>query len=366
MVTLAEIFRRYGPAYRAAYQDELLPSHLRVMWCIENCRTEALGGHVYQCDACGEIVYSYHSCRNRHCNQCQLDKAEQWLAQQQAMLLPVPYFLVTFTLPQEVRAVAYANQQVVYNLLFRAAAEALQELAADPRFVGGQVGAIGILHTWKRDLGYHPHLHFLVPGGGLDFVNERWLSARNHFFVRVEPLSKLFRAKMRDGLQKAGLYHQIPASAWQQEWVVHSKLVGHGEKAVAYLADYVFRVGISNSRIVKLANDAVTFWYKQRQTKRRVSVTLPVFTFMQRFLQHVLPQGFVKVRYYGFLAPGNRQRLALARQLLAADHKAQQRLVEKSRPSDPAGDTPPRLACPHCGETLRLTDTIRPRSRCPP
>ena len=366
MVTLAEIFRQYGSAYRAVYHDELLPSHLRVMWCIENCRTEALGGHVYQCDTCGEIVYSYHSCRNRHCNQCQLDKAEQWLAQQQAMLLPVPYFLVTFTLPQEVRGVAYANQQVVYNLLFRCAAEALQELAADPRFVGGQVGAIGVLHTWKRDLGYHPHVHFLVPGGGLDFVNDRWRPSHNHFFVRVEPLSKLFRAKIRDGLKKAGLYRQIPATAWQQAWVVHSKSVGHGEKAVAYLADYVFRVGIANQRIVKLENDAVTFWYKQRKTNRRVSVTLPVFTFMQRFLQHVLPQGFVKVRYYGFLASGNRQRLALARELLATDHKAQQPLVGTTQPADPDGDAQHRLVCPHCGEPLRLTATIRPRSRCPP
>ncbi|MEZ4737257.1 MAG: IS91 family transposase [Caldilineaceae bacterium] len=366
MVTLAEILRRYGPAYRAAYQDELLPSHLRVMWCIENCRTEALGGHVYQCDTCGEIVYSYHSCRNRHCNQCQLDKAEQWLAQQQAMLLPVPYFLVTFTLPQEVRAVAYANQQVVYNLLFRAAAEALQELAADPRFVGGQVGAIGVLHTWKRDLGYHPHVHFLVPGGGLDFVKDRWRPMHNHFFVRVEPLSKLFRAKMRAGLKKAGLYHQIPATAWQQAWVVHSQSVGYGEKAAAYLADYVFRVGIANQRIVNLENDAVTFWYKERKTNRRVYVTLPVFTFIQRFLQHVLPQGFVKVRYYGFLAPGNRQRLALARELLAADYKARQQLMGKTQNSDPDGDIPRCLACPHCGKPLRLTATLRPRSRCPP
>jgi len=328
MVTLATIFQQYGPAYREQGGNTLLPSHLRVMWCIEHCRTAALGGHLYQCDTCGEVVYSYHSCRNRHCNQCQLDKAEAWLAQQEAMLLPVPYFLVTFTLPQEMRTVAYANQQVVYNLLFRCAAEARQALAADPRFVGGQVGAIGVLHTWKRDLGYHPHVHFLVPGGGLDFVNERWLPARNHFFVRVEPLSKLFRAKMRDGLKKADLYQSIPSAAWQQAWVVHSQSVGYGETAVAYLADYLFRVGIANQRIVKLEDDKVTFWYKERKSKRRIYVTQPVFTFIQRFLQHVLPKGFVKVRYYGFLAPGNRERLALARALLAADHKAPQRLLD--------------------------------------
>ena len=159
MVMLATIFQQYGPAYRAAKGAQLLPSHLRVMWCIEHCRTEVLGGHLYQCETCGEVVYHYHSCRNRHCNQCQSDKAAQWLAQQQTLLLPVPYFLVTFTLPQELRTAAYANQQVVYNLLFRCAAEALQKLAADLRFVGGQVGAIGVLHTWKRGLGYHPHVH---------------------------------------------------------------------------------------------------------------------------------------------------------------------------------------------------------------
>lgn len=366
MVTLAAIFQQYGPAYREQWGDTLLPSHLRVMWCIEHCRTETLGGHLYQCDTCGEIVYSYHSCRNRHCNQCQLDKAEQWLAQQQAMLLPVPYFLVTFTLPQAVRSVAYANQQVVYNLLFCAAAEALQELAADPRFVGGQIGAIGVLHTWKRDLGYHPHVHFLVPGGGIDFVNDRWWPTHNHFFVRVEPLSKLFRAKMRDGLKTAELYRQIPATAWQQAWVVHSKSVGHGETAVAYLADYLFRVGISNSRIVKLENDEVTFWYSNRQTKRRVYVTLPVFTFIERFLHHVLPKGFVKVRYYGFLAPGNRHRLALARELFAADHHAVPQTATSMRDDEirPLGQTP--ACCPRCGGALHLVEQLRPTARGPP
>lgn len=366
MVTLAEIFRQYGPAYRGAYQDELLPSHLRVMWCIESCRTEALGGHVYQCEACGEMVYSYHSCRNRHCNQCQDDKAAAWLAEQQTLLLPVPYFLVTFTLPEELRQVTYCNQRVVYNLLFRAAAEALQALAVDPRFVGGQIGMIGMLHTWTRDLRFHPHVHFLVPGGGLDFVNERWLHARNHFFVRVEPLAILFRAKFRDGLKQAALFHKVPSTAWQQPWVVHSQPVGYGAKTVEYLADYVFRVGISNSRIIKLEHDEVTFWYKDNKTKRRVSGTLPVFKFMRRFLQHVLPQGFVKVRYYGFYAAGQRHRLALARELLAADHR-----------QSPTGQTVTPLAviadsnaavqrCPKCGQPMHCVQTIRPRSRCPP
>lgn len=366
MVTLAEIFRHYGPAYRITYADELLPSHLRVMWCIEHCRTEALGGHLYQCQACGEMVYSYHSCRNRHCNQCQDDKAQAWLAEQQALLLPVPYFLVTFTLPEELRAVAYCHQQVVYNLLFRTAAEALQSLAADPRFVGGQIGGIGVLHTWTRALRFHPHVHFLVPAGGLDFVNDRWFPARNHFFVRVEPLAILFRAKFRDGLKQLALFSQVPATAWRQPWVVHSKPVGYGVKAVEYLADYVFRVGISNSRIVKLENDEVTFWYKDNKTKRRIEVALPVFTFIRRFLRHVLPQGFVKVRYYGFFAAGQRHRLALARELLAADHRQphDQRMARPQPVMVDTGETA-RL-CPKCGQPMYCVETIRPRSRCPP
>jgi hypothetical protein len=366
MVTLAELFQQYGAAYRAAHADELLPSHLRIMWCIENCRTEALGGHVYQCDGCGEMVYRYHSCRNRHCNQCQSDKAQAWLEAQKELLLPVPYFLVTFTLPRELRSIAYNKQQVVYNLLFRSAAEALQELAADPRFVGGQIGIIGVLHTWQRDLSFHPHVHFLVPGGGLDFVDARWCATHNRFFVHVKPLSILFRAKMRAGLKKAGLFHHAPSTAWQKEWVVHSKSVGYGEKAVEYLADYVFRIGISNQRIVKLENDKVTFWYKESRSKRRIFVTLPVFDFMSRFLQHVLPQGFVKVRYYGFYAPGHRSRLALVRALLGAEQRtAAQSTPAQSRLDDlsTAEDT---LGCPHCGQPLRLVQTLRPRSRCPP
>jgi len=367
MVTLAEILRQYGPAYRKARAHELLPSQLRVMWCIEHCRTEALGGHVYQCDACGEQVYHYHSCRNRHCNGCQNDKAQAWLEAQQALLLPVPYFLVTFTLPRELRTVAYKHQKVVYNLLFRCAAAALQDLAADPRFVGGQIGMVGVLHTWQRDLTFHPHVHFLVPGGGLDFATERWHAAHNAFFVHVKPLSILFRAKMRDGLKKAGLFHHVPSAAWQKAWVVHSKSVGYGQKAVAYLADYVFRIGLSNTRILKLEQDEVTFRYKHNTTKRCVLVTLPVFEFIDRFLLHVLPWGFVKVRYYGFYAPGNRHRLALARELLGA-HTPHSLTADTETVAETvaAHHAEEILTCPRCGESLKLLHILRPQSRSPP
>jgi hypothetical protein len=228
--------------------------------------------------------------------------------------------------------------------------------------VGGQIGSIGVLHTWTRALDFHPHVHFRVPGGGLDFVNERWLPTRNHFFVRIEPLAILFRAKFRAGLQQAGLSHQVPTSAWRQNWVVHSKSVGYGSKAVAYLADYVFRVGISNSRILTLEKDEVTFWYKDQQTKQRVYVILPVFAFLRRFLQHVLPQRFVKVRYYGFYAATNRHRLVLVRTLLDAEHCRPQRMAATAlcAGADGAAD---RLRCPRCGQPLYCRQTIPPHSR---
>jgi Putative transposase len=227
-------------------------------------------------------------------------------------------------------------------------------------------GLIGVLHTWTRALDFHPHVHFLVPGGGLDFVNERWLHARNHFFVHVKPLAILFRAKFRAGLKQTGLYPKVPTTAWRQQWVVHSKSVGYGVKAIAYLADYLFRIGISNSRLVKLEQDELTFWYKDRKSQRRVYVTLPVFAFIRRFLQHVLPQSFVKVRSYGLYARSHRQRLALARNLLAADERTAHRAQSSAQKAPADGGHASPLPCPKCGQPLLCVQTLRPCSRSPP
>ena len=372
MVTLAEIFRQYGPAYRESHCNELLPSHLRVMWCIEHCRTEALGGHIYTCLHCKEMVYSYHSCQNRHCNLCQSHKAQEWLEQTSALMqLPTPYYLVTFTLPAELRGVCYRNQQAMYNLLFRSAADALQDLAWDPRFVGGKLGMIGLLHTWTRDLRYHPHVHLLVPAGGLDFSQAIWRRARNHMLVHVKPLMMIFRAKMRDGMQKLGLYPQVEKTAWEKPWSVHSQSVGYGEQACEYMADYLFRVGIANQRLIKCEDGKVTFWYKENKTKQRVLCELAVDEFIRRFLTHVLPKGFVKVRYFGFYAPGARAKLATVREVLAADDK-----VSRSGPTYQIDGFHDHLAnsiaearrpcCPTCKQPMILTGTIQKRSRCPP
>ena len=207
MVEIADIFRQHGPAYRARYGARIPSNHLKAMAAIEACRTETLGGHLYACPECDEILYSYHSCRNRHCPKCQQGAAQAWLEQQQDFLLPVvPYFMVTFTLPAPLKALARSQQKLVYNLLFRTAAAALQKLAHDPRFVGGQIGMVGILQTWTRDLRYHPHLHCLVPGGGLSSNGESWLPSGQNFLVPAQPLSILFRAKFRDALKKTDLF----------------------------------------------------------------------------------------------------------------------------------------------------------------
>jgi hypothetical protein len=263
MITLGEIVRQYGAAYRAQYGDQMLPSQHAALLSIEQCRTEALGGQVYTCTACGTRRYSYHSCRNRHCPQCQQDATQTWLSRQQDLLLPVPYFLVTFTLPSELRDLAYRHQRTLYNLLFRASAAALMQLAHDPRFLGAQIGLLGVLQTWTRDLRYHPHVHYLVPGGGLADDGRTWVSAKANFLVHIKPLAALFRAKLRAALRQTAFWSEIPAAAWQQPWVVDCRPVGTARAALKYLAPYIFRVALSNNRIVRVANDQVTFRYTE-------------------------------------------------------------------------------------------------------
>jgi hypothetical protein len=316
VVELADIFRHYGPAYRAKFGDRLLPSHRHAMWAIEHCRTEALGGHVYHCLDCDTRVYQYHSCRNRHCPKCQNEQAQHWLEHQQELLLPVPYFMLTFTLPAPLRPLARSQQTLIYDLLFRTSAAATQHLAADPRFIGGQLGLVGVLHTWGRTLTYHPHVHYLIPAGGLADDGQTWRPARDDFLVPVKALSGIFRARFRDAWRSTELFDLVPTSVWEHDWVVHCKAVGNGETAFKYLAPYIFRVAISNSRILKVENDHVTFRYRASDTGQAKLCTLAVEEFIHRFLQHVLPKGFVKVRYYGFLSVSQRAQLATLRQQL--------------------------------------------------
>jgi hypothetical protein len=360
---LADIFRQYGPSYREQFGKRMPSSHLQAMRDIERCRTAALGGQVYHCPDCQETIYRYHSCRNRHCPKCQNGKAQEWLASQQDLLLPAPYFMLTFTLPQELRSLARANQHFFYNALFRASADATRKLAADPRFIGGQIGMVGVLHTWGRNLCYHPHVHYLVPCGGLSPDGDTWLPGNPDFLLPVKALGKIFRAKFRTALQKTDFFDQIPAAVWRQEWVVHAKSVGDGRNALKYLAHYVFRVAISNQRILKLENDQVTFCYKDTQTGKIKRCTLAAFEFMRRFLQHVLPKGFVKVRYYGLFSPAWRAKLHLLQQLVA--------LTLPCAPvPDPDSSQIPStddhtVCCPSCGQVLEPRPLPRTRNRPP-
>jgi Putative transposase/Transposase zinc-binding domain len=361
MVEIAEIFRLHGPDYRAKFGARMLPSHLRVMREIEQCRTEALGGQLYFCEQCAELHYSFHSCKNRHCPKCQNDQAEAWLKKQKGLLLPVNYFMVTFTLPEELRSLARSHQKTVYNILFRASAEALLALASDPRFVGGKIGMVGVLHTWTRDLFYHPHVHYIATGGGLS-PDGQWLNSRQDFLVHVKPLSLLFRAKFRDQFKKTDLFHLVGQQTWNKDWVVHCQPVGTGEAAFKYLAPYIFRVAISNKRILKLEDGQITFSYKESATDQIKFSTIPAEEFIRRFLQHVLPDHFVKVRYYGLLSPANRLLLEKARVLLGASPIDDSTSTQSQRDNEPSAA--PR--CPTCGSILKLVQRLKPQTRWPP
>jgi hypothetical protein len=357
MVEVAEIFRLHGPAYREKFSARILPSHLRAMQDIETCRTESLGGQVYYCAHCDQQRYSYHSCKNRHCPKCQNEQANDWLKQQKELLLPTHHFLVTFTLPAELRPLARSHQKTIYNLLFRASSAALQQLAQDPKFVGARLGMVGVLHTWTRQLLYHPHVHYIVTGGGLT-DDGRWRSSRKDFLVPVKALSPIFRAKFRDALKQTELFAQVPAQGWHKDWVVHSEAVGSGQQAFQYLAPYIFRVALSNNRLRKLHDGQVTFAYKESATDQLKHCTITAEEFIRRFLQHVLPPRFIKVRYYGLLSPAHRQLLQQARHLLSATGNPKPATVKTTLPLR-------LLSCLLCGRPLSLLRRLAPRGRPP-
>lgn len=359
MLEMADIFREYGPSYRSRYGGRMLSSHKRTMDDIVNCRTPAMGGQVYECKDCHEVDYSYHSCMNRHCPKCMNDQAEEWRKKQKELLLPVAYFLVTFTLPEELRQTARSHQKVFYDIMFKASAAAMQKLALDPKYIGGKIGFMGVLHTWKRNLNYHPHVHYLLPGGGISEDRSKWLPAHNNFFLPVKALSKIFRAKFRDALKEKDieLYNQVPSHVWRKDWVVHCKPAGTGKQVLKYFAPYVFRVALSNRRLVKLENDQVTFRYKDSKSKKWRTMTLSVFEFMRRFLQHVLPRGFKKVRHYGFLSSKHKQTLALLKYILGTvEFEADKETTQE----------PLKHLCPKCGKEMVLVGTIARNKRAPP
>lgn len=359
MVALAEIVRRHGEAYRHRFGARLLPSHTRALADIAACRTAALGGRVFACRDCGHQHYLYHSCNNRSCPTCSGARTGRWLAKREAELLPVPYFHVVFTLPEPWREVVREHQKALLPLLMRAAAQALLTLGADPRYLGGELGLMCVLHTWTRTLIYHPHVHCLVPAGALR-GDGTWIAARKNFLLPVRALSRLFRGKFLHGARQLLPRAQRPAHS-DQPWVVYCKpTLNCTRKVLAYLGRYVHRVAITNRRILKLENDQVSFHWQESATGATRVMTLTSEEFLRRFLQHVLPRGTHKVRYYGLLNPARRTRLKRLQLLLATRR-------EKAQPSEPQTPTAVVVACPCClSTTLVLVGRLARRARSPP
>ena len=323
MITLGDVFRRFAQPYLSAHGRSLLPSHGRAITDILACRTPALGGHRWRCTSCSAEIHSYHSCKNRSCPTCHRDQTERWLAARRAELLPCPYFHVTVTVPAELRAVLRSNQRDGYAALMQASAEAIVELARDRRHVGGTVGVMAVLHTWTQQLVFHPHVHCLVTGGGVSADGQSWCPARRDYLVPTKALAKLVRGKLRAALAKRRPDLVVPEAAWQKPWVVHCTAWGDGAEAVLrYLARYVYRVAITNSRLVGLDDDGVSIRHKERASGRWLVTRLSGHEFMRRFLQHVLPKGLHKVRYWGLWHPSRRKQAARVRLLLQLDQPA--------------------------------------------
>jgi hypothetical protein len=358
MPTVADVLRRHGGTYLERFGGAMPAEHKKVLQAICACRTGALGTIVYQCLSCGRRHTMDRSCGNRHCPSCQQDKTKAWLEKQTAQLLPCPYFLLTFTLPEGLRQFVRAHQRVAYAALFEASSEALKKLAADPKHIGSRRGGFfGVLHTWGRTLEYHPHVHYVVPGGAASEDGTRWLSSRADFFLPVRALSILFRAKFRDAMKQAGLYGQINSSVWRQDWVVHSRPAGDGAASLKYLAPYVFRVAISDRRIVSCDDQTVTFSYRKSGSHRWRTMTLDALEFIRRFLQHVLPAGFQKVRHYGFLSPNSSLSVEAIRWLITL-HNGQLFLLLSQPQQTPLWR--PRLRCAECGGLLCLVGLVLP------
>lgn len=371
---VADIFRAHGPAWRQQQAGHLSLGQLKVMSAIEQCRTAALGGHALRCDDCGHEEISYNSCRNRHCPKCQAKAAQRWLEARQADLLPVEYYHVVFTLPEPISAIAYTNKAAIYRLLFDVAAETLTTLAADPKHLGAQIGATLVLHTWGSALTHHPHVHGIVPGGGLSRDGERWVACRRGFFLPVRVLSRLFRRRFVDELEKlhhagqlqffgehAGLTEANAFRRWLAplrscEWVVYAKRPFAGPGAVlAYLSRYTHRVAISNRRLVAMDENGVAFRWKDYRAKGRTrfkTMMLAPEEFMRRFLLHVLPSGFHRIRHYGLLAnAGRRTNLARVRTLLDVPPPE---LVRDETTVTPA----PTFVCRCCGAAMRVVEIM--------
>jgi hypothetical protein len=352
MPTVADVLRQYGGTYLQRFGARMPAEQRKVLHALRACRTGELGTVHYACATCGRTHVMGRSCGNRHCATCQQHQTQAWLEKQTARLLPCPYFLLTFTLPAELRGLARSHQRVVYAALFEASRQAIRQLAADPKFLGSpRCGFFGVLHTWGRSLEYHPHVHYVVPGGAVNAAGDAWIPSGAAFFLPVRALSLLFRAKFRDLLGKAGLLKLSDPAVWRRDWVVHSQAVGDGRASLRYLAPYVFRVAISDRRILSCDQGRVTFSYRKSGTSHWRTMTVDALEFIRRFLQHVLPRGFQKVRHYGFLSASSPLRVEAVRWLVTLHNGDLFLLLAQANSQSPAKPAP---RCAACGGPLRV------------
>jgi hypothetical protein len=365
MPELAEVFRTFGPAYLERFGGRMPPSHRRALSDLVACRTEVMGGHLAQCDCCGHQHYSYHSCRNRSCPKCRSNDTAAWLEKRRSELLPTSYFHLVFTLPETLRDLVRRNQKDLLGSLMSAAAQSLQSLASDPRYVGGEMAVLAVLHTWTRSLIYHPHVHCLVPGGGLA-KDGTWHPARKKYLLPVTALSTIFRARFMALARKALPDEVFPESLWDTPWVVYCKPALQGsEKLLDYLGRYIHRVAITNRRIKAIRNGLITFEFKDAKAGRWKTMTLPAEEFLRRFLQHVLPKGFHKVRYYGLLSPRKRTWLKQLQLLLAKPVTSIS--VDHATQDSDNGSSDQLTICPECADGHMVVISWLPRhGRSPP
>lgn len=355
MNTIQEIFTQYAPEYIRRFGDDMPNEHKKVIDAIIDCRTQSCGMAIYQCDKCHSSHSVFRSCGNRHCPACQHHKTQTWLHWQMKRQLPGHHFMITFTVPQQLRRFIRSNQRICYAAMFKASAGTLKKLSADKKYIGGDLpGFFGVLHTWGRQLQYHPHIHYIVPGGALSREENAWHCARIDFYLPVRAMSKIFKAKFRDEMKKAALLSSLPADVWSIDWNVNCQPVASSAHSVRYLAPYVFKVAISNRRIVKVEDRKVFLHFKKSHSNRRRVMTLDVMEFLRRFLQHSLPTGFMKVRYYGFLNPASSVPLDKIRTLIELACGFQ---VVCLKPEIKPAASP---TCPQCGGKLKYLYSVLP------
>lgn len=356
MGAINEIFREFAPEYLRRYADTMPEEHKKVISAILLCRTKENGTVVYECEECGLLHLTERSCGNRHCPQCQNHKANLWLERQLGRMMPGHHFMVTFTVPAELRNFIRSHQRLCYAALFAASSDAMKKLCQDPKYIGGdRPGFFGVLHTWGRQLQYHPHIHYVVPGGAFSSANGCWQRSGERFFLPVQALSPIFRAKFRERIEKAGILAEIPKEVWTKSWNINSQAVGSSEASIKYLAPYVFRVAISNHRIVKVENGRVTFTYQKVGEAKTCVMELDAIEFIRRFLQHVLPSGFMKVRHYGFLSPNSSISLDEARGKIEITYGFE--VTEPEREAKPKAE----FKCNACGNPVRYILSIPPK-----